>query len=100
MKPWQESWFEHDGDVWNGSDHIMSVRAPDCSDAEAAQRGRLAAAAPEMARLLLELQDGHCVPVGYDNHHACVFCDSPGPDVKHEQDCKLMAVLRKAGVAS
>jgi hypothetical protein len=51
---------------------------------EHAGRARFAAAAPEMARLLLEL----------DHSWGCVFCRCAG----HAPDCRYVAGLRKAGV--
>ena len=54
-------------------------------------RARLAAAAPEMARLLLASP-----PFSVAD---CAWCGI-SKNVDHLPDCKLMAVLRKAGVAS
>lgn len=84
----------------------------DKGDCNEAARAKLAAAAPEMARLLLEVQwasqegdEGALSP-------QCLFCEAyanarwevPGDVTSrllrddHKPDCKLIAVLRKAGV--
>lgn len=60
-------------------------------------RARLAAAAPEMARLLLEIEFHS--QEGDEGHlpSACPICD--GYEYRgHKPDCRLVAVLRKAGV--
>ncbi len=66
------------------------------------QRAQLAAAAPEMARLLLSLEEHQtyeettCATCG-----GYSTCTNSKPDVwyiEHEPDCKWVAVLRKAGV--
>lgn len=59
-------------------------------DEEVEARAKLAAAAPEMARLLLELE--------YVDGETWAFCPSCGSRDEHASDCKLMAALRKAGV--
>ncbi len=115
-----EDWVDDDGkrhtnDVINGSSTEVFLSASDSYD-----RLRLAAAAPEMARLLLELQwagdEG-----GYDGRPCCPCCYALPPEKvhrpsvridaytrteardeilygKHSDDCRLVAVLRKAGV--
>jgi hypothetical protein len=63
-------------------------------------RAKLAAAAPEMARLLLELQNVS-YPAETYNIDGCPVCRGrvdDGQHVHHEPDCRLVAVLRKAGV--
>ena len=72
---------------------------------------RLAAAAPAMARLLVDLEWGADICIGYDNITAlgCPSCGGlqhdPGnradfdhQTVGHDPDCELVAVLRAAGV--
>lgn len=74
-------------------------------------RARLAAAAPAMARLLVDLEWGADICIGYDNITAlgCPSCGGlqhdPGTradfdhhTVGHDPDCALVAVLRAAGV--
>ncbi len=66
-------------------------------------RARLAAAAPEMARLLLELQWSGGSYEGDHMAACCPSCEafSVTSDVtagKHEPGCRLAAVLQKAGV--
>jgi hypothetical protein len=61
----------------------------------------LAAAAPEMARLLLSLAEQKIVPDGEEPDHpdargCCFFC--PMEDGHHQNYCRLAIVLRKAGV--
>jgi hypothetical protein len=91
-KPWEETW------EWNGEDvrdpvaRVAVLRGPTSDEV-----GKLAAAAPEMARLLLSLEwaDGHWSV----NHRGggCLSCGS-ARDEGHREDCRLVAVLRKAGV--
>jgi hypothetical protein len=57
-------------------------------------RGQLATAAPEMARLLLEMQWGAQV----QDQRGCQCC-LRFPEEGHAPDCKLVAALRKAGIA-
>jgi hypothetical protein len=67
-------------------------------------RSQLAAAAPEMARLLLDVQ---WTPTGYDHEPCCPVCTMSKPRVQrddanfthgHSKDCAFVAVLVKAGV--
>jgi hypothetical protein len=60
---------------------------------ESLARARLAACAPEMARLLLSIE--------WDGVLGCPVCSSYPPltgTAGHKQGCALAAVLRKAGV--
>ncbi len=63
------------------------------------ERARLAAQAPAMARLLLE---GMTVTAAgpHDNYETCLAgCGGYGPTAEeHRPDCRLVAVLRTAGV--
>lgn len=62
-----------------------------------AQRGRLAATAPAMARLLLELEWAGHDP--YADDHACPSCEWPqGRTKEHHPECTWLAVMRVAGV--
>lgn len=112
MKPWEETWrvgdvgdeqtifgqyggqavaeFEIDGD-WDDTSEDQDDYA------YSAQRTRLAAAAPEMARLLLEVQHTRCQG---DWCGGCPICGWLKGDCgqDHKDDCRLLAVLRKAGV--
>ena len=65
----------------------------DTEQCESQAGARLASAAPEMARLLMEFAylDGDI--------DVCPWCaDSDGPRGQHATDCRLAAALRKAGV--
>lgn len=101
-KPHEETWIDE------GSDGTLLYRDEDGDDIEFGNipdpdRARLAAAAPEMARLLLELAAKW---VAEQNGGPCYFrCEScefevvkPGSAENHADDCRLVAVLRKAGV--
>lgn len=104
MKPWEETWR------WNGL-HPLDVFGPDGgdllfegavirNDSDGPERAKLAAAAPEMARLLLELEwadpRNHWSDDGANSNGCCV-CGEYKKD-GHKPDCALVAVLRKAGV--
>jgi hypothetical protein len=95
MKPWEETWgFAatgcHDGS--HRGDDLTYCVAFGHGDEEVA-RARLAAAAPDMARLLLALE-----VVGDDGPGFCPACGRLRPDEPHKDDCRWVAVLRKAGV--
>ncbi len=105
MKPWEETWTvdERDDIVTKnpGGEPEFVGRLMEPSDT------KLAAAAPEMARLILEKE---YVEEGYVLHPCCPWCGmSKACDRevwpnghKNEGDvgggCPLVAVLRKAGV--
>lgn len=102
MKPWEETWayqaircrivVEEPGGNYFAImdlDHDAQHQPPAVADA----RGRLAAAAPEMARLLLKLEI-----VGDGGPGFCPACGVWRPDYPHKDDCEWVAVLRKAGV--
>lgn len=108
MKPHEETWA-FDGvenvraDVSDGPQQRLEVRD--------ASVGRLAATAPAMARLLVGLEWGADICIGYDNMTAlgCPSCgglqNDPGTradfdhhTVGHDPGCVLVAVLRAAGV--
>ncbi len=90
MKPWEETWRQSEAypeDVFGREGGDILFEGVECSDqAHSHARAQLAAAAPEMARLLLELEWDHA---------ECNIC---GGTHEHESDCRLVAVLRKAGV--
>lgn len=99
MKPWEETWeaiiWMHDVEqrpIWavetnHNPPRAGEVELPICEFSPGdAERAKLAAAAPEMARMLLELEW----------HHAeCLVC---GETHKHAPDCRLSALLRKGGI--
>lgn len=110
MKPWEEEWKvvgqKPPGETvtygpWliiDGRGARVGTVGDGCSEAHHA---RLVAAAPEMARLLLEAQ---YTPTGYDHMPCCPWCGMPENcdrtvwPTGHQTDCGFVAVLRKAGV--
>lgn len=105
MKPWEEAWFVHEDtagepDVYRSPDPdtLARVLASDGTEPEDFARARLAAAAPEMARLLLSRYEKHAEnDAGNDSTDwYCLACGRGG--LPHAPDCRLVAVLRKAGV--
>lgn len=106
-KPWEENWCVHplrreivchlDGD--NGIDrrapHASFCGPYDLIRPEGNARARLAAQAPAMARLLLEIKDHACAcPEG--NIAKCLFCNNN----PHDLDCRLIDVLTAAGISA
>jgi hypothetical protein len=99
MTPWEESWGYatrtqtgncaelHLGD---GQQICVQIGIDDEADAYA----QLAACAPEMARLLLDLEWAHQDPSWGPACPACDALERAG----HGRDCRLERVLRKAGV--
>lgn len=88
MKPWEETWEQHPragGGARLYSDNHEEEWASSFGD-DSNARVRLAAAAPEMARLLLELEWDHA---------ECNIC---GGCHRHERNCRLRDVLVRAGV--
>ena len=101
------------GILWSEQERDMgrTLEERDAHRAFDAARARLAAAAPAMARLLVGLEWGADICIGYDNITAlgCPSCGGlqhdPGTradfdhhTVGHDPDCALVAVLRAAGV--
>lgn len=91
-KPWEDSWEAREDDVWCPAERVVVARETDEADA------KLIAAAPEMARMLLELQwaaaDSEC-PLCYAEPYTE---DGWKNDAPHASHCRLAALLRKAGV--
>jgi hypothetical protein len=107
MKVWEETWT-HDDMVDAFDPSVVHGH-----DGFRGDRQRLAIAAPELARLLLEAQwasGGGFGPSADDQEYkdvSCYFCEGResehcgrGRKCKsgHAPDCRLVAVLRKAGV--
>ena len=102
MKPWEETWTTD----W-ASDYTVTILRGDsyrvaqfnAGGPEGVARARLAAAAPDMARLLLKLEWSD---VDYDAATYCPSCWASYPwkpsDLGHRDDCEWLAVMRKAGV--
>lgn len=130
-KPWVETWFTS----MKGSGIQLCREVPDDEDAEDLNliarsfeqpsgdlqlaRMDLAAAAPEMARLLLEIEwsEDSCLFCSGDHPYLDIRLPSMGPSIiplpskadieeakqrpmlgGHAESCRLVAVLRKAGV--
>lgn len=104
MKLLDETW-RCDGDCYVVGPYGSSFDGPlfetTSNTDEDVARARLAATAPDMARLLLEHQ--------WDTNHVCPSCrgarigddeDVGLPGYGHAPGCKLIGVLRMAGVAS
>lgn len=95
MKPWEEEWeaVQRSHGKW----HLHCVEGQEEEATfwgdDDAGRCRLAAAAPEMARLLLRYAEG----VGPSADGDCPECDEPVRH-RHKAKCALLAVLNKAGV--
>lgn len=104
-KPWEETWrwnSDFPGDVFgrDGGDVVAEFQQNSYEDHpdEYIGRAKLAASAPEMARLLLKLsRDPECPSCG---DHPFYDDSSNELTYRHETDCELVSVLRKAGVAS
>lgn len=102
MKPWEETWeAEAHGNACECSSRVRLVGdsteggelffANDGARAVAMHaRLKLAACAPEMARMLLKF--GYC-----QEDLCCIACYARG-EGNHKPDCELLALLRKAGV--
>lgn len=108
-KPWEEDWeLRHEGAVVGvaGQEEKDIASAPYGSEApDLRARLRFLSAAPDMARLLLELEwaDGE--------RAACPICGgwmrradetrattADGSRIGHERGCRLLAALTKAGI--
>jgi hypothetical protein len=86
-KPWEETWhYDHNDETIATADgeYVANTELGESSGA----RAKLAAAAPEMARLLLEM-----VPL-VEMDDVCPTCCCR---TEHAADCRLVLVLLKAG---
>lgn len=86
MKPWEETWQVVGGDVVTSDGACVFER--NCTGRDA--RAKLAAAAPAMARLLLELQSGGEV----EGWYACPACRGTSPRNEHRAQARLQARRR------
>lgn len=92
MKIWEEEWALADdrvlvvGNAFEPTYH---------GDANMVARAKLAAAAPEMARLLFDLAENYreCPACGTHEHDVCAELG-----VGHRPGCRIVAALEKAGV--
>lgn len=89
-----------------GGQFLGSFSGPQDEHSVDIDRARLAACAPEMARMLVELEWSGGYEYGQDSgvDACCPSCmaDAPSPALGisgvHKLDCRLIALLRKAGV--
>ena len=99
-KPWEEEW-SYDSATWS-----LVHEPQEVTDARNTGRAKLAAAAPDMARLLMTMEWSitdkpqlHYIA----NEHVveqrawCVFCKHEKSS-GHKPDCEWVRVMRKAGV--
>lgn len=106
MKPWEENWIEFEANAGfpafaaKVSGQELRVFESLSGDDDDISRARLAAAAPDMARVLLEIEwdgeDSRCPDCGGLNPK--FWPNRAQPEDGHKKDCKLDAALRKAGV--
>lgn len=114
MKPWEETWhLASDGEVEdqivaNESGWVARFFRWVTEPAEVVcARARLAACAPEMARLLLEAEFAQH-PYGEPENGYCPWCEGrsePGAHGMtygmagvHRDDCPWLALMKKAGI--
>lgn len=97
MKPWEEEWTTkgHVDEVRTWEVGAFGYARLQAKGEDYEVIARFASAAPDMARLLLEIEWTAPGDVGAVN--ACPFCDRWQRD-GHAPDCALDAALRKAGV--
>lgn len=103
MKPWEETWAVHRDSsrlVVKVADFPGAHGVAMALDASHIERAKLAAAAPDMARVLLDVEWQHRERSEY---RRCPTCDGDEttedePRTGHRPDCALDAALRKAGV--
>lgn len=105
-KPWEETWSAKLEDMAGyeclTDAHVVrnerGLRVCDFDvprhgpDTEEVARAKFVSAAPDMARLLLQVET---VDGGRFNY--CPFCDWPG-NGDHKDDCAWVAVMKKAGI--
>jgi hypothetical protein len=111
--PVNETWIAEAGCVWQvqkGQQSRIMIRSSGCLH-RCEEDAKLAACAPEMARLLraAEWSGSLLNSYGEESALACPWCwgakeltsavqDRAGVTVGHTHGCKLVAVLRKAGI--
>lgn len=118
-KPWEEQWVMIPGSVDVGPPRVefgpwrilsrgnsIAVVGDGCSNSDAA---RLMSAAPDMARVLLEVEwrgadeEGSKCPSCHASAYGKPMHDVDGKYLgcetgTHDEDCALLAALKKAGV--
>jgi hypothetical protein len=90
MKPWEHDWHVDESGTLIRDERDYRIAEAIELDVPPQEYGnaKLAAAAPEMARLLIELH----------RHTLCPVCSEL--HTSHADGCDLLAVLRKAGVVT
>jgi len=102
VKTLEESWLLKDGDIVTSDGECVIEQSYTGKAPNEAERYQLAAAAPDMARVLIAIEWRY----PYEHGGVCPACDCFNPDGDapigyakgHEEDCPLDAALRKAGV--
>ena len=90
--------------IWCGQEEIAVIYEAEARVGHQNARARLASAAPDMARVLLEAEWGDRDSTEWGSWAVCFSCggtkpDEPGHrDTGHKPDCGLDAALRKAGL--
>jgi hypothetical protein len=102
MKPWEEEWFVVPAESGEATHYgYVAVKRPNSVGllVEEAKPpvAQLVAAAPEMARLLLQMEWAGRFGYGGESDPACFFCNV-FEGYAHKSDCALDAALKKAGV--
>lgn len=98
MKPWEETWTDQRFVIELGDtgrrigtfDDDLALGIEEADPNRDRARARLAAQAPAMARLLLDLAH-------HSDDDCCLRCDH-GRGMPHADDCSIGVVLRAAGV--
>lgn len=112
MKPWEETWeagrYGDDGPVVGVFDSegtgVATTNVLDRGGSPrtgSEDRARLAACAPEMARLLLEAEwkGGFTYPYDTGTTSCCPWCDAEGDNTReHKPGCAWLALMKKAGI--
>ena len=96
MRPYEETWSAKEVVVARDDGKWIARFSPspgESPDVEAA-RAQLAAQAPAMARLLLEME--WAANLGH-NTYGCALCQRD-PSAGHDPDCALVAILSAAGM--
>lgn len=99
---WEEEWTADDNVLFNADFADESMAVFDARGAAYPEAAKLASAAPDMARLLLRLENAEA------EHAYCRTCYGSGGTLPpqggftkgsgHKPDCEWLRVMKKAGV--